>query len=118
MSPQPRGRLLTHGHGDEELDGEVDDEHAGGGGALRRWIPAAFPPSDILRRQPSVSLFLALCFSTASLRNTKSETGRQKATAEEDRRGEPLPESTSGGLQPLRRVHHQLLQQDQLISPL
>ena len=31
MSPQPRGRLLTHGYGDEELDGEVDDEHAGGG---------------------------------------------------------------------------------------
>ena len=23
MSPQPRGNLLTHGHGDEELDGEV-----------------------------------------------------------------------------------------------
>ena len=26
MSPQPRGRLLTHGHGDEELDGEVQPE--------------------------------------------------------------------------------------------
>ena len=26
MSPQPRGRLITHGHGDEELDGEVDEE--------------------------------------------------------------------------------------------
>ena len=26
MSPQPRGKLLTHGHGDEELDGEVDEE--------------------------------------------------------------------------------------------
>ena len=25
-SPQPRGKLLTHGHGDEELDGEVDGE--------------------------------------------------------------------------------------------
>ena len=25
-SRQPRGRLLTHGHGDEELDGEVDEE--------------------------------------------------------------------------------------------
>ena len=25
-SPQPRGKLLTHGHGDEELDGEVDEE--------------------------------------------------------------------------------------------
>ena len=36
-SPQPRGKLLTHGHGDEELDGEVDeDSGGGGGGALRR----------------------------------------------------------------------------------
>ena len=26
MSPQPRGKLLTHDHGDEELDGEVDEE--------------------------------------------------------------------------------------------
>lgn len=25
-SPQPQGKLLTHGHGDEELDGEVDEE--------------------------------------------------------------------------------------------
>ena len=30
-------------------------------------IPAAFPPSDLLQRQPSVSLFLVLCFSAASL---------------------------------------------------
>ena len=64
MSPQPRGRLLTHGHGDEELDGEVDEEvqpgvetilmlmmnTPEGGGAPRRWIPVAFPPSDLLRR--------------------------------------------------------------------
>ena len=26
MSLQPRGRLLPHHHGDEELDGEVDEE--------------------------------------------------------------------------------------------
>ena len=25
-SPQPRGKLLTHGHGDEDLDEEVDEE--------------------------------------------------------------------------------------------
>ena len=25
-SPQPRGKLLTHGHGAEELDREVDEE--------------------------------------------------------------------------------------------
>ena len=32
-SPQPRGKLLTHGHGDEELDGEVQPgvEAAAGG---------------------------------------------------------------------------------------
>ena len=24
--PLDRGKLLTHGHGDEELDGEVDEE--------------------------------------------------------------------------------------------
>ena len=29
-------------------------------------ILAAFPPSDLLWRQPSVSLFLVLCFSAAS----------------------------------------------------
>ena len=38
-SPQPRGKLLTHGHGDEELDGEVQPgvEAAAGGshGAAR-----------------------------------------------------------------------------------
>ena len=28
-------------------------------------IPAAFPPSDLLRRQPSISLFVVLCFSAA-----------------------------------------------------
>ena len=36
-------------------------------------IPAAFPPSDHLRRQPSVSLFLVLCFSAASLWKTSGD---------------------------------------------
>ena len=37
MSPQPRGKLFTHGHGYEELDGEVDEEvHPQGGEAARR----------------------------------------------------------------------------------
>ena len=36
-------------------------------------IPAAFPPSDPLRRQPSVSCFVVLCFSAASLRNSSGD---------------------------------------------
>ena len=35
-------------------------------------ILAAFPPSDLLRRQPSVSCFLVLCFSAAS-RNSSGD---------------------------------------------
>ena len=57
----------------DDLSIDVDDVHAGGGGALRRWIPAAFPPSDLLRWQPSVSLFLVLCFSAASLWKTSGD---------------------------------------------
>ena len=37
MSPQPRGKLLTHGHGDEELDGEVDEEVPPQGGEAVSW---------------------------------------------------------------------------------
>ena len=36
MSPQPRGKLLTYGHGDEELDGEVDEEVPPQGGEAAR----------------------------------------------------------------------------------
>ena len=54
----------------DDLAVDVDDDHIRGGGALRRWIPAAFPPFDLLRRQSSVSLFLFLCFCAASLRNS------------------------------------------------
>ena len=54
--PQPRGRLLTHGHGEYELDGEVQPggEMVAGGGlwgqqpgeeaAARRWR-RPLPPS-------------------------------------------------------------------------
>ena len=42
------------------------------------------------------------------------ETERQKAAAGEDRRGETPPESPPEGSTPLRRVHHQHLQQDHL----
>ena len=41
----------------DDLAVDVDDEHAGGGWSPSEVIPAAFPPSDLLRRQPSVSLF-------------------------------------------------------------
>ena len=37
MSPQPRRKLLTHGHGDEELDGEVDEEVPPQGGEAASW---------------------------------------------------------------------------------
>jgi hypothetical protein len=48
-------------------------------------------------------------------RNTRNR--RQKAAAGEDRRGETLPESPPEGSTPLRRVHHQHLQQDHLHLP-
>ena len=44
-----------------------------GEGALRRWIPAAFPPYDLLWRQPSVSLFLVLCFFAAFFWKTSGD---------------------------------------------
>ena len=61
MSPQPQGRLLTHGHGDEELDEEVDDEHAGGG-----WSPPEVDSGGIspLRSSPAAAFCLSVsCFS-------------------------------------------------------
>ena len=36
-------------------------------------IPVPFRPSDLLRWQPSVSLFLVLCFSAASLWKTSGD---------------------------------------------
>ena len=42
----------------------------GGWRSLPEVAPAAFPPSDLLRRQPSTSLFLVSCFSAASPRKT------------------------------------------------
>ena len=68
-SPQPRGKLLTHGHGDDggdvggdDLAVDVDNEHAGGGWSPPEVIPAAVPPSDLLRRQPSAGLFRGFVF--------------------------------------------------------
>ena len=40
-SPQPRGKLLTHGHGDEELDGEVQPEVEAAAGGSHGAVAAA-----------------------------------------------------------------------------
>ena len=56
------------GYGDGDgagLGGGVDGDYGGDSGSVS--------PSDLLRRQPSVSLFLVLCFSTASLRNSSGD---------------------------------------------
>ena len=64
---------MDHEDGDEDgdgdgagLGGDVDGDSGGGWRRPPEVIPVAFPPSDLLRRQPSVSLFLVLCFSAAS----------------------------------------------------
>ena len=54
-------KSLQWGDGDD-LAVDVDDEHAGGGWSPPEAIPAAFPPSDLLWRQPSVSLFRGSVF--------------------------------------------------------
>ena len=54
-------KSLQWGYGDD-LAVDVDDEHAGGGWSPPEVIPAAFPPSDLLRRQPSDSLFRGFVF--------------------------------------------------------
>ena len=50
--------IMGRSNGDED----VDDEHAGGGWSPPEAIPAEFPPSDLLRRQPSDSLFRGFLF--------------------------------------------------------
>lgn len=54
-------KSLQWGDGDDPAV-DVDDEHAGGGWSLPEMIPAALPPSDLLRRQPSDSLFRGFVF--------------------------------------------------------
>ena len=54
-------KSLQWGDGDD-LAVDVDDEHAGGGWSPPEVILAAFPPSDLLRRQPSDSLFCGFVF--------------------------------------------------------
>ena len=45
----------------------------GGWRSLPEVAPAAFPPSDLLRRQPFVFYFLVSCFSAASSRNSSGD---------------------------------------------
>ena len=54
----------------DDLAVDVDDEHAGGGWSPPEVDYGGVSPSDLLRRQPSVSLFLVLCFCAASSRNS------------------------------------------------
>ena len=53
----------------DDLVVDVDDEHAGGGWSPPEVIPTAFPPSDVLRRQPSVSCFVVFVFLRRPLPN-------------------------------------------------
>ena len=67
---------MDHEDGDGDgagLGGGVDGDSGGGWRRPPEVIPAAFPPSDLLRRQPSISLFLVLCFSAASLWKTSGD---------------------------------------------
>ena len=54
----------------DDLAVDVDDEHTGGGWSPPEVDSGGVSPSDLLRRQPSVSLFLVLCFSATSPRNS------------------------------------------------
>ena len=46
----------------DDLAVDVDDERAGGGWSPPEVIPAAFPPSNLLRRRPFDSLFRGFVF--------------------------------------------------------
>ena len=64
---------MDHEDGDGDgagLDGGVDGDSGGGWRRPPEVIPVVFPPSDLLRRQPSVFCFVILCFSAASSRNS------------------------------------------------
>ena len=52
---------MDHEDGDGDgagLDGDVDGDSGGGWRRPPEVIPMAFPPSDLLRRQPSVFCFV------------------------------------------------------------
>ena len=67
---------MDHEDGDGDgagLDGGVDGEYGGGWRIPPEVILAAFSPSDLLRRQPSIFCFVVLCFSAASLWKTSGD---------------------------------------------
>ena len=64
---------MDHEDGDEDgdgdgagLDGDVDGDSGGGTKEPSGGDSGGVSPSDLLRRQPSVSCFVVLCFSAAS----------------------------------------------------
>ena len=64
------------GYGDGDgagLDGGVDGDSGGGMDKTSGGDSGGVSPSDLLRRQPFVSLFLVLCFSAASLWKTSGD---------------------------------------------
>ena len=63
------------GDGDGAGLGSVVDGDSGGGmeKTSEGDSGGVSPPSDLLRRQPSVSLFLVLCFSAASFWKTSGD---------------------------------------------
>ena len=67
---------MDHEDGDGDgagLDGGVDGDSRGGWRSLPEVIPAAFPPSDLLRRQPSVSCFVVFVFLPASFQKLSGD---------------------------------------------
>ena len=55
------------------LDGGVDGDSVGGKEDRFGRASGGVSPSDLLRRQPSVSLFLVWCFSAASFWKTSGD---------------------------------------------
>ena len=65
---------MDHEDGDGVgLDGDVDGDSGGGTEEPSGGDSGGVSPSDLLRRQPSVSRFVVLCFSTASSRNSSGD---------------------------------------------
>ena len=67
---------MDHEDGDGDgagLDGDADGDSGGGRRSPPEVIPAVFPPSDLLRRQPSVSCSVVLCLSAASFWKTSGD---------------------------------------------
>ena len=67
---------MDHEDGDGDgagLDGDVDGDSGGGTEEPSGGDSGGVSPFDLLWRQPSVSLFLVLCFSAAYLRNSSGD---------------------------------------------